>query len=117
MKIGSDISNLISAMDEDQRDQFYTLIQNMGKDNLDENLRNFTCQDILEDIESTTQFERIRKSKREAVEKGTTTIPKNKWGVHRTHCCNKHGCKYGDEDCPVATDLLEQDYPCEECNG
>lgn len=23
-------------------------------------------------------------------------------GVHETHCCRKHGCKYGDLDCPVA---------------
>lgn len=21
--------------------------------------------------------------------------------VHGTHCCTTHGCKYGDEDCPV----------------
>ena len=24
-------------------------------------------------------------------------------GVHQTHCCVVHGCKYGDEDCPVVT--------------
>lgn len=22
-------------------------------------------------------------------------------GVHNTHCCKIHGCKYGDNDCPV----------------
>lgn len=36
-------------------------------------------------------------------------------GVHRTHCCKSHGCKYGEEDCPVATGLIKQDYPCENC--
>ncbi len=23
------------------------------------------------------------------------------YGVHNTHCCRRHGCKYGDNDCPV----------------
>ena len=36
-------------------------------------------------------------------------------GVHETHCCVDHGCKYGDEDCPVASGQLKQLYPCEEC--
>ena len=36
-------------------------------------------------------------------------------GVHRTHCCVLHGCKYGDEDCPVWNKKIKQDYPCEEC--
>lgn len=36
-------------------------------------------------------------------------------GVHVCHCCNRHGCKYGDEDCPVALGKLAQDYPCEFC--
>jgi hypothetical protein len=25
----------------------------------------------------------------------------DKRGVHLTHCCAIHGCKYGDDDCPV----------------
>ena len=27
----------------------------------------------------------------------------SKYGVHRTHCCILHGCKYGDDDCPVVS--------------
>lgn len=42
-------------------------------------------------------------------------MDKSKYGVHRTHCCKKHGCKYGDEDCPVVTGKIKQDYPCEDC--
>lgn len=38
-------------------------------------------------------------------------------GVHRTHCCVIHGCKYGDVDCPVEYGIIEQDYPCQDCNG
>lgn len=45
----------------------------------------------------------------------TTRIPSEYWGVHRTHCCFEHGCKYGDKDCPVELGLIKQDYPCEEC--
>ena len=43
-----------------------------------------------------------------------TSIPQDKWGVHRTHCCKKHGCKYGNQDCPVELGLVEQAYGCEQ---
>lgn len=36
-------------------------------------------------------------------------------GVHQTHCCKTHGCKYGDENCPVFNGTVVQDYPCESC--
>lgn len=36
-------------------------------------------------------------------------------GVHQTHCCVHHGCKYGDEDCPVEQRQVVQEYPCEMC--
>ena len=45
-----------------------------------------------------------------------TSIPKDKWGVHRTHCCIFHGCKYGNKDCPVTLQLIEQKYSCEDCD-
>ena len=45
-----------------------------------------------------------------------TTIPKERCSVHRTHCCKRHGCKYGYTDCPVEIGLIEQDYPCEDCD-
>lgn len=37
-------------------------------------------------------------------------------GVHVTHCCLKHGCKYNNKDCPVASGKLKQEYPCEFCD-
>jgi hypothetical protein len=34
--------------------------------------------------------------------------------VHETHCCEKHGCKYGDDkDCPVVLGLIKQAYGCQ----
>lgn len=44
-----------------------------------------------------------------------TTITKDRWGVHESHCCINHGCKYGYEDCPVTLGILNQKYPCEIC--
>lgn len=39
-------------------------------------------------------------------------------GVHVTHCCLHHGCKYGeDETCPVVLGAHKQEYPCEECSN
>jgi len=43
-------------------------------------------------------------------------IPKEHWGVHETHCCLKHGCKYGNPKCPVETGKTKQKYPCEYCS-
>lgn len=36
-------------------------------------------------------------------------------GVHASHCCVDHGCKYGDDDCPVVLKTVEQMYDCEDC--
>lgn len=36
-------------------------------------------------------------------------------GTHRSHCCARHGCKYGSPGCPVVSSELVQDYPCEVC--
>lgn len=35
--------------------------------------------------------------------------------VHQAHCCAIHGCKYGEEDCPVVTKEVDQFYICESC--
>lgn len=35
--------------------------------------------------------------------------------VHLTHCCVVHGCKYGEEDCPVETGVAMQVFPCTFC--
>lgn len=34
-------------------------------------------------------------------------------GTHAAHCCKRHGCKYGDEDCPVVLGSAAQSYACE----
>jgi len=34
---------------------------------------------------------------------------------HERHCCSKHGCKYGHEDCPVVNRKRKQQHPCESC--
>jgi predicted nucleic acid-binding Zn-ribbon protein len=36
--------------------------------------------------------------------------------VHTEHCCQRHGCKYSDKDCPVAQGRKPQSFPCEECD-
>lgn len=36
-------------------------------------------------------------------------------GVHGTHCCKEHGCKYGKADCLVASGVVAQEFACEEC--
>ena len=43
-------------------------------------------------------------------------MDKKNWPVHERHCCPKHGCKYGDKDCPVANGLTKKhNKHCEDC--
>lgn len=42
-------------------------------------------------------------------------IPSN-IGVHMSHCCKKHGCKYGDDACPVVLGTHEQLYKQQCCD-
>lgn len=38
--------------------------------------------------------------------------------VHTEHCCQRHGCKYGEsETCPVETGAKPQSFACEACDG
>lgn len=37
--------------------------------------------------------------------------------VHTEHCCEIHGCKYGDEKCTVLTRAATQSDLCETCEG
>lgn len=37
-------------------------------------------------------------------------------GVHITHCCILHGCKYGDKNCPVELGEEKQDGLCLDCD-
>lgn len=39
----------------------------------------------------------------------------NKKNVHTEHCCFVHGCKYGDDDCPVEGGVQIQSFKCEAC--
>lgn len=48
-------------------------------------------------------------------ERKTMADTVNKIGVHTSHCCSLHGCKYGDEDCPVKLGTHTQEYGCEYC--
>lgn len=36
-------------------------------------------------------------------------------GTHQTHCCEIHGCAYGEKDCPVFIGVVKQEYPCFYC--
>ena len=51
-----------------------------------------------------------------ASKKATSSIPEEEWGVHESHCCFEHGCKYGDRNCPVELGITKQDFPCEICS-
>lgn len=120
LKFDSDIGSMIYAMNEEQRNEFYLFMQKMKQMGLDgrleKNFKDFTCKDVMDKIDSVTEFEKEQEEKKMAAEMGVSTIPNERWGTHESHCCVFHGCKYGDVDCPVVLKIVEQDYPCETCS-
>jgi len=44
-----------------------------------------------------------------------TTKEVDRTGVHVTHCCVLHGCKYASPRCPVVKRKVKQESPCEYC--
>ena len=61
------------------------------------------------------QVEQLELLKEEKAKAAVCDIPKERWGVHSSHCCFEHGCKYGDADCPVENGLIDQEFPCDYC--
>lgn len=57
----------------------------------------------------------LRRPEPEAVR----SSPVDQRGVHLTHCCPRHGCKYSSDDCPVEHGGEPPTYPhnngCEQC--
>lgn len=43
------------------------------------------------------------------------TDDRNRDKVHVTHCCARHGCKYGSNHCAVMEHRAEQEKLCEQC--
>jgi hypothetical protein len=59
--------------------------------------------------------ERYFKTQRQACLKHQIALDKGPRCVHTEHCCVIHGCKYGNEECPVVLGISTQSYMCEEC--
>jgi len=91
-------------------------------DSIQASLKNMSLQkdviDFWNEVISAIAWYEGAKVKYEAIvnlkaETGTTE-PRDRWGVHETHCCKRHGCKYGEHDnCPVTLGLIAQAYGCE----
>lgn len=71
-------------------------------------------KEIIVKLHSELKKQKIELEREKLVKE--TTIPEERWGVHETHCCEEHGCKYGNEDCPVVIGLIKQRYRCEFCS-
>ena len=91
-------------------------------DSIQKSLKNMSLQkdviDFWNEVISAIAWYEGAKVKYEAFlkikEETGTTIPRDRWGVHETHCCKRHGCKYGEHNnCPVTLGLIKQAYGCE----
>ena len=123
LSIFSDFNSFIYNLNPEQRLRFIDFLNTLKLDGLKiafkssgNRNRDISIDELIEDIHWRTECEEIRAAKTLAASKGETTIPNDDWGVHETHCCLEHGCKYGDKDCPVALDLIKQRYFCESCH-
>ena len=117
INFSSDISSLINMLNANQRERLKNLLNEFEKEGVEDAfLERFDINDIINKINFSNKYDKIREAAKNAAERGETTIPTKQWGVHATHCCTVHGCKYGHEDCPVEMGLVKQEYPCESCS-
>jgi hypothetical protein len=113
------ISKVLSIQESEF--ELYRLLQ-YELDSIKTSLKNISLQkdtiDFWNEIISAITWYEGAKVKYEAIvmlkEETGTTISQDRWGVHETHCCKRHGCKYGEHDnCPVTLGLIKQAYGCE----
>lgn len=115
---GPTIQGFIYQLNVDQQKRMIALLKEFDKEGIkgDEFDNKYKIENIIESIESTIKYDAELQVKKDAAAKGETTLSIDKWGVHETHCCLDHGCKYGEVDCPVVLKLTKQVYPCESCH-
>lgn len=114
---GPSLSDLVYKLTENQQLRLKTLLEDFEKEGLCNRFSFEECsiKHMIKDIQITIECNKKLKLSQEAANKEETTVPKSNWGVHETHCCSNHGCKYGHVDCPVTIELIKQEYPCEDC--
>lgn len=104
---------------EDDLTGFWSLCKEMFYDKFKKDTKygKVSMEDYRKAVETIEQYkiEQLEFDRIDHKKPTNTSIPEERWGVHRTHCCFKHGCKYGDDDCPVEIGLIAQDYLCESC--
>ena len=76
-----------------------------------------TLDRIDQEMLDTIRVPQLSLEEQNALPEGDQRTPGTRlwYGVHRTHCCKEHGCKYRNDDCPVANGRIKQSGPCEEC--
>lgn len=71
------------------------------------------AESVERDTASTFGRKNVRVVRRDTTV--TETVIKTT-DVHTEHCCIRHGCKYGDDDCTVESGLKPQSFRCEQCD-
>lgn len=74
--------------------------------------------EYIQAIKTILQYEeeQLQLRKEMANRLNVSILPTDRWGVHISHCCFEHGCKYCDPECPVELGVVDQKYPCESCS-
>ena len=116
-----DLESLFYNLNVKQKFRFIEFLKSLKQEGMKVAYKDRYCNDIsvdslIDELMRGIEYDEIRKFEETAANLYQTTKSRIEWGVHRTHCCSKHGCKYGDADCPVAIELIKQDYDCESCS-
>jgi len=67
--------------------------------------------------DETLEVKSMAKTANELIAQLVSSFRVNVVGIHTSQCCKLHGCKYGNEDCPVSAGDVAQKYPCENCGN
>jgi len=114
------LESLLYNLNVKQKFRFIDFLKSLKQEGMevaykDRYYSDVSVDSLIDELMRGIEYDEIRKFEETAASLYQTTKTRKEWGVHRTHCCSKHGCKYGDADCPVAIGLIKQDYDCESC--
>ena len=80
-----------------------------------ERMKFFKIPEVAQPVQQTTLNEDPQK---ELITKSLKLGTLGEWPVHEDHCCPIHGCKYGDDWCPVVLGLTKKHNKyCEMCEN
>ena len=110
-----DIDRNIKAIESETHDNIQPLKEGLSILESDDGSIYISIEITGKDVKIIGKPVESRSEALEIMREHLSNEPVNNDGVHAELCCAKHGCMYGDKDCPVVLGKIKQNNPCEDC--